>query len=376
MNLILTINFFIIKFLLVQVQNPIKQIPYIPSFGGTQIRWYANRSSKLNLTVINQGLQMISEKSCVQFVQETFSPTSKVAPFIEFMDNTKVFLNNFNFNATDDIMKSPLQLQIEYKCNKNPGCIAKKVLFSMGMAPTIRRNDRDKFITLNKTNIIDKYEKEFEILDKAKLYGTGYDYSSIGHASEYYRCLSAQSIFNTSIQTYLTNVGQEYEPSFTDLKWLFYRFCSDQCTNTLKCQNGGFQNYDGCVYCDCPNGYSGDQCEKIENGTNCDIQTMLTATTQNNSVTFSGAKLCNVLIKTDSGKKIKIVVGTGYLPSAYPCFEKKGLTIKYRKDKGLTGISFCTYVVHEELLSEDETVHIQYKGEKNNKITITYQQVN
>uniref|UniRef100_A0A0K0EXP0 EGF-like domain-containing protein n=1 Tax=Strongyloides venezuelensis TaxID=75913 RepID=A0A0K0EXP0_STRVS len=172
--------------------------------------------------------------------------------------------------------------------------------------------------------------------------------------------------FKTKISPYYELMtGQQYGLSFTDYKFINYRYCSNKCLNAVTCERGGFLNTDSCKYCECPNVFAGLQCERLDNSTSGCDQNQLNASTPLSTLNFSGIETCNILITASIRMTIKINVTLAYLPTFNPCFEKQALEIKHRKDKSLTGLCLCTYALNVTIESEDHYVLIQYNGKKN-----------
>uniref|UniRef100_A0A0K0EP00 Metalloendopeptidase n=1 Tax=Strongyloides stercoralis TaxID=6248 RepID=A0A0K0EP00_STRER len=336
---------------------------------------YMDVSKKL----IREAISKIQYGTCVVFLEETNCPTDLTSPpnpLIIFIDDLKNRINQYNFTYSKNI-PNPYEIKIEYNCNKRVGCFLKKILAYLGLILTHKRPDRDRYITINESSILANSKAEFDKIENVDLHGTGYDYGSVMHISKFYRNYFFGDVFNIKQREYELMTGQEYGPSFNDLKLLNYRYCDDQCPTKLNCQNGGYTTPFSCQYCECPNGYKGVYCDELDVSKDECGETNLFATTEVKKLIFKGQKKCNILIKAGNGKKIKIEVEEAKLPSFNPCFEKQGLEIKHRKDKSLTGLCFCTYAVNSTVTSEDNVVLIQYNGERvANEAKLSYQAIN
>ncbi|CEF60867.1 Astacin-like metalloendopeptidase [Strongyloides ratti] len=326
---------------------------------------------------IRQAMKSLQDKTCLTFTEETNCPSDSNLSnrLIKFKGDLKNRLTSYNFQYQNPI-SNPYEIKIEYFCNKRVGCFTKKILAYLGLILTHRRSDRDTYIKMNDSSISPNYKSEFEIINNADLGGTGYDYGSVMHISKFYRNLNFGDVFNISPEEYELMTGQEYGPSFNDLKLLNHRYCDDKCSTKLECKNGGYTNPDSCSYCECPNGYKGTLCAEIDDSDPGCGATELVATPEENELNFDGKKKCNIQITASVGKKIKINVKLAQVPSFNPCFEKQALEIKHRSDKSLTGLCLCTYAKDSIVKSEDNTVLIQYNGERvANTVKLTYQEV-
>uniref|UniRef100_A0A0N5BH45 Metalloendopeptidase n=1 Tax=Strongyloides papillosus TaxID=174720 RepID=A0A0N5BH45_STREA len=324
-----------------------------------------NQYLDVNKTLIQLAVKKIQDHTCLSFVQEKLCLTENLNfPLIKFVGDLKNKINNYHFEYQTQV-SNPYEIKVEYNCNKRVGCIIKKILAFMGLFMTQRREDRDQYITVHEDNILNDYKNDYEkIINHFDLAGTGYDYGSVMHASKFYgKNYSRGDTFNIEPVQYELMVGQEYGLSFNDYKILNYRYCSHMCLNTLSCKNNGFQNADGCQYCECPNGYTGRLCEELEESSFGCGDNKLTALSESKELTFNGRKKCNVLINADPGKKIEIKVQDLRVPTFNPCFEKQGLEIKYRADKSLTGLCLCMVANNVTVISENNEVFIQYNGD-------------
>uniref|UniRef100_A0A0N5CDN0 Metalloendopeptidase n=1 Tax=Strongyloides papillosus TaxID=174720 RepID=A0A0N5CDN0_STREA len=333
----------------------------------------------VNATILKNAIKQLEDRTCLQFYYRSPCHTTNEYPYrlIYFVANTKIRINEYNFTYTSKV-PNPYYIKIEDKCNKQVGCFLKKILAYLGFFLTHKRSDRDDYITVNDSNIISEYKYEYDKFTyNSSLADIGYDFGSVMHVSKFYRNFWFGDTFKTKLSPYYELMtGQEYGLSFSDYKFINYRYCQESCFNAVKCERGGYPNSDSCRYCECPNGFAGLQCEILDNSTLGCGQNQLNASSQLSTLNFSGIETCNVLITAGIGIKIKIVVTLAHLPPGNPCFEKQALEIKHRKDKSLTGLCLCTYASNVTLESEDHEVFIQYNGkDKNHNAKIEYQAI-
>ena len=65
---------------------------------------------------------------------------------------------------------------------------------------------------------------------------------------------------------YQLNMGQRTGLSFEDIKAVNIAYCSDTCSGVSlaqQCQRGGYQDPNNCNKCKCPDGFSGNFCDKL-----------------------------------------------------------------------------------------------------------------
>uniref|UniRef100_A0A0K0F569 Peptidase M12A domain-containing protein n=1 Tax=Strongyloides venezuelensis TaxID=75913 RepID=A0A0K0F569_STRVS len=144
---------------------------------------------------------------------------------------------------------------------------------------------------------------------------------------------------------YIHMVGQREEFSHNDFKKINDVYCSQKCTKKLKeCKNNGYPGRD-CNDCICPVGYTGKKS-----------------------------------IDTRAGSNVALVVEKVETEELIPCVQNKGLEIKYRHDKGATGLVLCgsyeniiipptfsrTLLIYHGL-EESHEVRISYKERKRKK---------
>uniref|UniRef100_A0A0N5C012 EGF-like domain-containing protein n=1 Tax=Strongyloides papillosus TaxID=174720 RepID=A0A0N5C012_STREA len=286
--------------------------------------------------------------------------------------------SDFYFDGSITLNKENVyNMEIDVSCNKRPGCIAKKVLMYLGLIPTVRRTDRDDYITVYDDNINSKYIHQYSKRNNGFLY-TEYDYSSIGHFPDNY---GAKSGKKTYVRKWLDDsrvflTGQEIRPVFSDLKWLDIVYCKNHSTTTVKCKNNGYPKSDGSK-CECPTGYTGDTCEKLQfTGPLCpDGLIDLKNSTKRHLLALYSKSDCTVKLTAPEGKKIRINVEAVNCTSKNPCFENDCLQIKYNSDMTLTGLCLCGTIRNTSLTTTSNKALIQYTGKNYRNYAFLYYQV-
>uniref|UniRef100_A0A0N5B437 Metalloendopeptidase n=1 Tax=Strongyloides papillosus TaxID=174720 RepID=A0A0N5B437_STREA len=334
------------------------------------IKWCIENITESNVNVdnIKKALDMIEFMSCLVFIYKKNCPKNLNKQLLIFQDNTTNNVTSFEFDPEKTPISKPYEMKIEKECNKSPGCIVKKMLLYLGLILTHRRPDRDQYIQVNTSNVNTNFLGEFNTIEYAVYDDVKYDYGSIMHIRNSYMSNNSKFVFTIDQSGYESMVGQEYWLSFTDIKLLNKRYCDHHCNsvgnyNHISCKNGGILSSYSCNSCICPNMFASDMyCSDLEPSDSSCPKKLLNATNDEKTLIFESKYTCNVKIEASSGKRIKINILKARLPSHYPCFERLGLEIKYRKDKTVTGLCLCLLVEDIEIESEDEVVLIQYNG--------------
>uniref|UniRef100_A0A0K0FSV0 Peptidase M12A domain-containing protein n=1 Tax=Strongyloides venezuelensis TaxID=75913 RepID=A0A0K0FSV0_STRVS len=271
------------------------------------------------------------------------------------------------------------EIKINENCNKNPGCVARKVLMYLGLIPTVRRSDRDTFVSVDDTKIKNEYKEQYSKLDNVLLY-VNYDFSSIGHYSQYYGASSSETTFSIE-KSYVAIdeiIGQEYRPAFSDLKWLYFAHCKKDPLYSLKCKNGGYPKSENSSECECPTGFSGETCDKpAKSDGGCYKSPIFVAPKKLHILRFKGKKTCNILLSSFPNTRIVMTILNLNCQTKTPCFENDCLQIKYQKDMALTGLCLCGQKDKEGLTSHSNQTLIRYTGSNSNSsVEINFYSIN
>ncbi|CEF59692.1 Astacin-like metalloendopeptidase [Strongyloides ratti] len=254
---------------------------------------------------------------------------------------------------------------------------------ALGLTPEILREDRDKFVKMDFKNIDSNYKKYYEnpnITIRLKP-TTDFNYKSIMFLSPYYGSKNQQPIFKAKMSSYYDEMIGKYDYfTHNDKKYLNSIYCSSKCKNKFSgCKNGGYEN-PSCNACICPTGFVGKKCTSIASSKGkCGSKKYFTVSTKKKYITgdsFSGT--CYFSIKSTSTKKyVKIIVENLSIASTSKCNGEYGLEIKHRDDKGADGLYLCGQYRKVEIPVTSNFVLLRYNVTgKNNKLKISYQQVN
>uniref|UniRef100_A0AAF5D3V6 Metalloendopeptidase n=1 Tax=Strongyloides stercoralis TaxID=6248 RepID=A0AAF5D3V6_STRER len=334
-----------------------------------------NITTSINQFNLEKALKIIEKDTCINFKKVKIIPKNSQG----FMYQ----INSANFTfCGPQYPDKPQVIFLSNKCNNNVGCHLRQTVLSIGLLYQFNRPDRDNFININVSNAY-WWVYGGEILesifskDEINLYDTSYDFGSITQLNGYEYSNNSKLVIKPKIPQYKNMMGQDYKLSFNDAKLLNLKLCKKICLNNFKkCKNNGYQDPHNCYKCRCPNGYTGKYCQNIKkSNTKCGKQ-KLSAQKYIQTLKISGSNICNYFIKSKIGTKIKITLISLNTKEIIPCFENMGLEIKYRLDKGTTGLCLCGKYKNIQLNSDDNTVLIQYNGEnKNHHFILKYQQL-
>uniref|UniRef100_A0A0N5C0Q5 ZnMc domain-containing protein n=1 Tax=Strongyloides papillosus TaxID=174720 RepID=A0A0N5C0Q5_STREA len=331
-------------------------------------------TAPINESNLNKALKLIEQDTCIKFKKEEVIP--------ETSQGFMYYVNPANFTfCGPQFPDKPQVVFLSKECNNNVGCHLRQTVLSLGLLRQFNRPDRDDFIKINVSNAY-WYVYGGEILettfskDEIDLYNTSYDFGSITHLDPYEYINNSKPVMESIIPEYNNMMGQNYRLSFNDAKLLNLALCKSTCKgNKLFCNNNGYPDPKKC-HCRCPNGYTGKYCQYIkELGKKCGNK-KLVAKKSKQILKNSGEGSCNYLITSEKGTKIALTLISSNTTKIIPCFQKMGVEIKYRSDKGTTGLCLCGEFKNIALKSDDNTVLIQYNGKNDNdQFKLSYKQI-
>lgn len=341
------------------------------------INWCLDSETMKEINVLNlkQAFESIEFMSCLLFVEYDTCDQSSEEQMLIFKYDKNIKTIDLEIDPKQNV-NGFYKMTIGKRCNESKRCLLRKILSFLGLILNTKRADRDNFIKVNESNIDPFYLKNFVIDNNADTANTSYDYGSIMQLSNFEFRNGMKRTFKIKPSHYEVMLGQGYGLSFTDIKLLNIRYCKASCIDNdmaknVKCKNGGIINPYSCANCICPNMFAADKfCEKMDPSDSSCPSSEFNATSKKTKLVIKGKKRCNIKIIAKKGKKILITVKKAVLSAIYPCFEGLGLEVKYRKDKTLTGLILCVIPESVSIVSEDETVLLQYNGEQNNHIAI------
>uniref|UniRef100_A0AAF5D299 Metalloendopeptidase n=1 Tax=Strongyloides stercoralis TaxID=6248 RepID=A0AAF5D299_STRER len=323
---------------------------------------------------VEEALNLIQQKTCFKFKEyKVIVPGRKGLNFLKnFKCDYVSFERDFRKYYENNVYLSPF-------CQDKIGAIQQMTMKVIGFYDIHNRPDRDNYIDVIYSNIEKKYLKYFDkIYPFVPLAETAFDFGSALHYNVDIYSNKYKPIIVSKIDYYYNMLGQQKELSFNDYKLINTYYCSDNCINeTNFCLNSGYLNPHNCTQCICPPNFIGERCEEIEKSEDEECGDIhLWADDVEKQLIILRDYICNYYIKSKPNTKIKIILEEIDTVEYKPCNSDVGFQIKYIKDKGSTGLCLCGKYNNITLISEDNTVFIQYVGWTfNDKVVVKYQEI-
>uniref|UniRef100_A0A0K0FJ63 Metalloendopeptidase n=1 Tax=Strongyloides venezuelensis TaxID=75913 RepID=A0A0K0FJ63_STRVS len=332
-----------------------------------------------------EALEIIQNNTCVTFNRSWIPIQNEQGLNVKIRDfcSSKVGLQHPN--KSQDIYLS-------MNCYGYKAYILHEIGHALGLIHEQSRSDRDKYVSINFNNVDKKEHNNFMKFNFTtnKNYSTSYDYGSLMHYHQDDFAISSGTVVITSKfnKAYNKMMGQRINMTFNDFKKINLYHCN-KCNwvdedgkrnkknyKHAQCENGGYPHYNNCSKCICPLGYTGDLCQKIISSPKECGNTTFYAKIYVQNLFFEGKKTCYVFIMTDSQKRIKIKIHLSNTLKGKICTENISNQIKYKKDKGNTGLLLCGFNNKNiSLKSESNSVLIIYRGSfLTSRLHLTYQQ--
>uniref|UniRef100_A0A0K0EP89 Astacin domain-containing protein n=1 Tax=Strongyloides stercoralis TaxID=6248 RepID=A0A0K0EP89_STRER len=207
------------------------------------------------------------------------------------------------------------------------------------------------------------------------------DYASLMHYDRYdfgsfwKRLFGIPVMKSKSYQQYTWMMGQHEKATFNDYKQINLVHCNwcgwinnstgKMYKNSTKCKNSGYPDFKNCSRCICPTGYTGDNCtEIIKSDAGCGNTTFIANETMR--TILLGKKMnCYIQIKpNETFTNVNFSVLYGDI-----CVESSAFQIKYRRDRGATGLLLCGHDPRPlTVTSESKTILFFYEGIDNHSL--------
>uniref|UniRef100_A0A0N4Z891 Metalloendopeptidase n=1 Tax=Parastrongyloides trichosuri TaxID=131310 RepID=A0A0N4Z891_PARTI len=157
-------------------------------------------------------------------------------------------------------------------CRSKPLRIQRLIHNTLGALNVQLRDDRDKYIKINETNMNNLGPKYFNrsCYPETDTYETIYDYGSLLHCNAYpfskdiNKLKTVEPIESEYKSLYENMMGQTEYVTFYDYKYLNLLYCNDSCKHRpkIQCFNSGYQDPKDCTKCVCPSGFIGWNCSE------------------------------------------------------------------------------------------------------------------
>ncbi|CEF69891.1 Astacin-like metalloendopeptidase [Strongyloides ratti] len=328
-----------------------------------------------NYTSIHEALYRIQNNTCIRF-----------KPAIFYVYGT----GGFNFLRTHTLCESSSgpklgdekhinYVYISENCEHSIGKIEQLVGKMLGLVPEIYRDDRNKYVQINYSNL-DKRTRLFYKKASYKKNDTmtfGYDFLSGTHFYAKNYSVNGKVVIEPKkpYEYYKYSMGQPYGLSFSDIKLLNKKYCFDIYRKN-HCKNNGYRNPNNPKKCLCPSGFAGSKCEKqIKSSSACGT-TFRRAWSCVKQINVKGIAKCSYFIKSLKNKRVKIIIDKSETEPNEHCYKNMGVEIKYRDNKGVSGVCLCGSYSNLTFISENNFAVVVYHGfNETNRINIRYQSV-
>ncbi|CEG06139.1 Astacin-like metalloendopeptidase [Strongyloides ratti] len=320
------------------------------------IKYYVEKP--VNETTVDNALKIMMRETCVTFKKSLvpFNDTQGLRYFrgIGCWSITGLFY----INHVQDI-------SLGEKCDTLYGSVQHETSHALGLYHEQSRLDRDKYIKIIKENVKDNLMLNFNktFFKNSYYYGTQYDFGSGMQYGLYTFSKNKKQTIFAKNEIYSKMIGQRYSLSFNDYKLINMYYCTKKCSkNKVRCKNYGYPHPHYCGTCKCPNGYEGKFCDKIKKSYKSCGKTKFKLMKKPIFIKGNSKKICTYSVYTNRKYKIKIKILNVNTTLSSMCYEKLGLEVKYRLDKGAVGACYCGYYENQTLISEDNKILIQYTG--------------
>uniref|UniRef100_A0A0N4Z5H7 Peptidase M12A domain-containing protein n=1 Tax=Parastrongyloides trichosuri TaxID=131310 RepID=A0A0N4Z5H7_PARTI len=265
---------------------------------------------------------------------------------------------------------------LDKRCIDNFMCILQLLMYVFGLVSPHVRFDRDNYVLIKTQNVDKRFRHLFDIYPQSKgeTFGTPYDFGSLVHKPSNFSSVNGKITILPFDPYFKGMMGQEELVAFNDWKVLNLKHFDYKCTlSKITCKNGGYQDPKKCVYCICPENYYGKYCDKFVEVTDGCPSYDFEARDEPQKVIVKTNKLCNFLLQAPQGYKIYVKINSIKSASKFPCTVKDGVSIKYNKDKGASGLALCGMYHDVGIPAESNEVLISYVGDRGaSSLSFTY----
>ncbi|CEF59715.1 Astacin-like metalloendopeptidase [Strongyloides ratti] len=335
--------------------------------------------SSITSVNVEIAIKEIMNKTCIKFEKIEKSTNQTQELYFQKSDKCLSKIGHWKKNHTQFI-------ELNSNCYKSPYVILHEIGHALGLVHEHARTDRDEYIQINTGNMESNQLFNLKILNDSVYinYSTSYDYAALMHYDQYefstfWSYLFGWPVMESKLEReYSWMMGQREKMTFNEYKQINLCYCNwcnwvnndtglqiEKDETKQLCKNGGYPNFNNCSRCLCPTGYTGDFCDSIiESDTECG-KTKFDVNSSQVPIILNGQMNCYFYLKAEASKKVQLIITYVNAPySGHICTEKTGYQVKYRKDKGATGLLLCGHHWrHINLKSESNDILIFYRGE-------------
>uniref|UniRef100_A0A0K0FTU2 Metalloendopeptidase n=1 Tax=Strongyloides venezuelensis TaxID=75913 RepID=A0A0K0FTU2_STRVS len=327
-------------------------------------------NSKVSRNFIKSALIRIQKETCFKFVR---------APSLKHADLYFTWGAHYTTNLGKN--KKTHHTIFVSIFHQDIGKTVREVLRALGIDYEHNRFDRDKYITVNKHNILPLFLPLFltNNIFKVTTYNTEYDYRSIMHFTNTEYAIRGLRTFVVKDKLMKYSIGRTNHLSFNDAKLLNLKYC----TNTVimkhtQCHNNGYPIIIPGRLCKCLPFFYGPKCQYfVLNKQHCSRINKFKAKPFFSRRTLNLGGNCYFLFETKPGYRIKLMIFFfRNMISQHNCSHDEILEILYRKDLSVGGAIICPNFKPVRITSQSNrmVLHSNYAN-KAYKIKVLFMRV-
>lgn len=206
------------------------------------------------------------------------------------------------------------------------------------------------------------------------------------YASNSFSIEPSKSAIITNIPEYQWTIGQREELSFMDAKLANDVYCPKFCENLEnRCQRGGYPNPKDCASCLCPSGFSGTNCDTIEQSQNANCGGIIhivdnthheVISSPNYPNTYLMNQKCSWLVSCPIDQHVKLEFAQDF--DIFCNWEKRHcidyVEVKFGHRFNITGPRFCCHFWPEKgILSQGNEMMIIFRSFSSGQLKTGFQ---
>ncbi|CEF70322.2 Astacin-like metalloendopeptidase [Strongyloides ratti] len=297
-----------------------------------EIQYYVHPA--LDHTLIKVALSRISKETCFFFRYET-----------RYKNSLFVYLPGKYYETNLGRGREIPHKIFVPKYLQDIGKVIRETMRALGIEYEHNRPDRNMFVVIFfdsiKPDFLEYFKKKS--FDETRTYGIEYNYRSIMHFSPHEYSKRFRKALFSKDRLMESSIGLSKYLTFGDAKLLNKKYCSFPQIFYPNCFNRGYQHPRSPNTCKCLPFFIGNRCEGImQNGHSCSQNNFYTVRPQESITYLNVGGKCFYLIRSNSGKKIKIKIKFFNVDPYYNIKCTVGNSVEIRiKSLFVDGILFC-----------------------------------